>query len=181
MINSKAPYIWYGGDYNPDQWPEKIWEEDMRLFKKAGFTIVTLPVFSWAKLQPSEEEYRFEWLDKIMDMIYENGIHVCLATSTAAQPACMSLKYPEILPVDIEHTHGARMNICPNSEKFRFFSTKLAGKLAERYKDHPALLVWHISNEYSNYCYCGKCAAELLQMGSTHGFGFLGQLSEDEG
>ena len=161
MINPKAPYIWYGGDYNPDQWPEEIWKEDMRLFKKAGINIVTLPVFSWAKLQPSEDEYRFEWLDKILDMVYENGIYVCLATSTAAQPAWMSLRYPEVLPVDSEgrkRTHGGRVNFCPNSKVYRYFSSKLARKLAERYKDHPALLIWHIGNEYGNYCYCENCA-----------------------
>ena len=79
--------MFYGGDYNPDQWPEEIWKEDMRLFKQAGINIVTLPVFSWAKLQPYEEIYNFDWLDRILDLIAENGIYACLATSTAAQPA----------------------------------------------------------------------------------------------
>lgn len=166
MINEKMPYIYYGGDYNPDQWSEEIWKEDMRLFKLAGINIVTLPVFSWAKLQPSEDTYDFEWLDRIMDMLNENGIHVCLATSTAAQPAWMSLKYPEILPVDAEgrkRKHGERVNFCPNSRVFRKFSTQLAGRLAERYKNHPALAVWHIGNEYGTYCYCDNCGKEFRE------------------
>lgn len=164
MINKRFPAIYYGGDYNPDQWPEEIWKEDMRLFKLAGINIVTVPVFSWAKLQPAEDIYDFEWLDRVMDLIAENGIYACLATSTAAQPAWMSRKYPEILPVDSDgkkHTHGARVNFCPNSAKYREFASKLAAKLAERYKNHPALLIWHIANEYGNYCYCENCAVEF--------------------
>lgn len=164
MINPKHPVIYYGGDYNPDQWPEEIWQEDMRLFKLAGVNIVTLPVFSWAKLQPSEDTYNFDWLDKIFNLLWENNIYVCLATSTAAQPAWMSKKYPEVLPVDIEgkkHTHGGRVNFCPNSSTYRDFATKLVRKLAERYKHHPALLVWHIGNEYSASCYCDNCSEEF--------------------
>lgn len=162
MINPKLPSIWYGGDYNPDQWPEEIWQEDMRLFKQAGINIVTLPVFSWAKLQPDETTYTFEWLDKILDLVADNGIYACLATSTAAQPAWMSRQYPEVLPVDVngsKRTHGSRVNFCPNSSVYRRFSVELARRMAVRYKDHPALLIWHVANEYGPHCYCGQCAA----------------------
>jgi beta-galactosidase len=166
MISEKLPKIFYGGDYNPDQWPEEIWNEDIRLFKKAGVNIVTLPVFSWAKLQPSEDTYNFEWLDKVLDLVSKNGIYVCLATPTAAQPAWMSHKYPEVLRTDEDgrkKTHGKRLNYCPNSSVYRKFSAKIAGKMAERYKDHPALAFWHISNEYveGGYCYCDNCAKEF--------------------
>lgn len=160
MSKLDFPVIYYGGDYNPDQWPEDVWQEDMSLFKKAGVNIVTLPVFSWAKLQPQEDSYSFEWFDKIMDTVYKNGLGVCLATSTAAQPAWMSKKYPEVLPVDFDgrkRKHGGRVNFCPNSKVFRELSGKLAGKLAQRYKKHPALKIWHIGNEYGNYCYCENC------------------------
>ncbi len=164
MINPKLPVIYYGGDYNPDQWPEEIWREDMRLFKLAGINIITLPVFSWAKLEPSEGVYDFSWLDKVLELAWENGIYTCLATSTAAQPAWMARKYPEMLPVDFDgkkRTYGARVNFCPNSEVYRNASAKLAGKLAERYHDYPGLVVWHIANEYGRYCYCDTCAAEF--------------------
>ncbi len=160
MNSVDFPVIYFGGDYNPDQWPQEIWQDDMRLFKKAGVNMVTLPVFSWAKLQPEEDRYTFEWLDDIMDRLHENGLAVCLATSTAAQPAWMSKKYPEILPVDFDgrkRKHGGRVNFCPNSRVYRDFSGKLAGKMAERYSHHPALKVWHIGNEYGNYCYCEHC------------------------
>ncbi|MDP4181521.1 MAG: beta-galactosidase [Bacillota bacterium] len=165
-MSLKLPFIYYGGDYNPDQWTEDIWREDMSLFKKAGINIVTLPVFSWAKLQPSEDTYDFLWLDKILELLHRYSINVCLATSTAAQPAWMSRKYPDMLPVDFDgrqRKHGGRVNFCPNNAKYHELSTNLARNLAKRYKDHPALKVWHIGNEYGNYCYCDTCASKFRE------------------
>lgn len=160
MINEKLPRIWYGGDYNPDQWPEEIWPEDMRLFKKAGINVVTVPVFSWAKLQPDETTWSFDWLDRVLDLCASNGIYACIATSTGAMPAWMATKYPEVLRTTFEghrRKYGHRHNACPSSPVFRRMSTGLARKLAERYASHPTLVAWHISNEYGGRCYCDLC------------------------
>ena len=61
--------ILYGADYNPEQWPESVWREDMRLMKVARVNMVTINVFSWALLEPAPDEYSFEQLDRIMDML----------------------------------------------------------------------------------------------------------------
>lgn len=159
-----AEKIYYGGDYNPDQWDEATVDEDMRLFKKAGINLVTLPVFSWAKLEPDEGCYTFEWLDALMDKFAANGISVCLATPTTAQPAWLSARYPEVLPVDIagrKRTHGMRVFFCYNSLKYRERAAGIAEAMAKRYKDHPALAIWHVSNEYGTYCYCPNCEAKF--------------------
>jgi beta-galactosidase len=159
-MKRKYSKILYGGDYNPEQWPRDIWDEDMRLFELAGIDIATLNVFSWALNQPNESIYRFDWLDDAMDMLHSNGVSVCLATSTAAHPAWMARKYPDVLTVDAEgrkKKFGRRHNSCPNSPTFREYSARMAGKLAERYKDHPALLLWHVNNEYGWRCYCESC------------------------
>ncbi|MCA0755627.1 beta-galactosidase [Paenibacillus sp. N4] len=152
--------ILYGGDYNPEQWPRDVWTEDMRLFKLAGIDIATVNVFSWARNQPDEETYRFEWLDDVMDMLHANGVHACLGTGTAAHPAWMARKYPDVLTVDSQgrkKKFGRRHNSCPNSPTFRLYGERLAGRLAERYKDHPALLLWHVNNEMGWRCYCDNC------------------------
>ena len=115
-----ADRVYYGGDYNPDQWDEATIDEDMRLFKEANINLVVLPVFSWAKLEPQEGVYNFEWLDKLMDKFAENDLKVALATPTTAQPAWLSKKYPEVLPVDKQgrkRTHGMRDHFCVNSPK----------------------------------------------------------------
>lgn len=158
--------IYFGGDYNPDQWDDATIEEDMRLFRKAGINMVTLPVFSWTKLEPEEGVYQFEWLDRLMDLLWENGIRVCLATPTTAQPAWLSTRYPEVLPVDIEgrkRTHGMRVFFCVNSLKYRERAAAIAEQMAKRYQNHPALAVWHVANEYGTYCYCPTCQARFRQ------------------
>lgn len=160
----KAQKIYYGGDYNPDQWDTETIDEDMRLFNRAGINLLTLPVFSWAKLEPDEGVYNFEWLDEIIDRIWEHGIHVCLATPTTAQPAWLSTRYPEVLPVDIagrKRTHGMRVFFCINSLKYRERAAAIAEEMAKRYAHHPALAMWHVSNEYGTYCYCPGCQAKF--------------------
>lgn len=158
--NEKVKKVLYGGDYNPEQWPEDVWEEDMRLFALAGIDIVTLNVFSWAALQKDEVTYDFSKLDKIMELVKKNGLKVCLATSTAAHPAWMARKYPDILRTDnmgIKRKFGARHNSCPNSPTYRKYSVALAEKLSQRYKDYDNIVSWHISNEYGGECYCENC------------------------
>ncbi|MCR4850332.1 MAG: beta-galactosidase [Lachnospiraceae bacterium] len=158
---NKVKKILYGGDYNPEQWPEEIWQEDMRLFGLAGIDIVTLNVFNWANLQPSEEEYDFSKLDKIMNLVRENNIKVCMATSTGAHPAWMATRHPDILRVEkdgMKRRFGARHNSCPNSPTYRKYAVALASKLAERYKDYDNIVAWHVSNEFGGECVCDNCA-----------------------
>ena len=161
MIESeKVNKILYGGDYNPEQWPEEVWAQDMRLLKEAHIDIVTLNVFSWALLQPSEDVYDFSMLDKIMELVRENGMKVCLATSTAAHPAWMARKYPDILRTEkngMKRKFGSRHNSCPNSKSYRHFAALLVEKLAERYKNYENIVGWHISNEFGGECYCENC------------------------
>lgn len=158
--NNKVHKILYGGDYNPEQWPEDTWEEDMRLMKLAHIDVVTLNVFSWASLQPSEDTYCFDKLDRIMDTATRHGMKICLATSTGAHPAWMARKYPDILRTEfngMKRKFGCRHNSCPNSPTYRKYSLALATKLAERYKSYDNIVAWHISNEYGGECYCDNC------------------------
>ena len=154
-----------GGDYNPEQWPREVWPEDMELMREAGVSFVTLGVFSWSWLEPAKGEYDFGWLDDIMEMLHANDIAVDLATATATPPPWLSAAHPEILPVDREgHTlwPGSRQAWCPSSRVYREYALALTTQLAQRYHDHPALAMWHVSNEYACHnvpCYCDTCAA----------------------
>lgn len=152
--------IWYGGDYNPEQWPEEAQVKDMELLKEAGIDIVTLNVFNWALLQPSEEVYDFSVLDRTVERVTKAGMHICMATSTAAHPAWMAKRYPDILRTDFQgrkRKFGGRHNSCPNSPSFQRFAPKLAGKIAEHYNKQENILLWHVSNEYEGACYCENC------------------------
>lgn len=152
--------ILYGGDYNPNQWDRKVWEEDMRLFPKAGINSVTINVFSWARLQPSENEYSFEELDDVVEMLSSRGYDIVMATSTAALPAWMFHRYPEVGRTDFEgrrHKFGNRHNACPNSLVYQTFARRLAGELARRYGNNRQIVCWHINNEYGGECFCENC------------------------
>lgn len=161
MIGDKRiKKVLYGGDYNPEQWSEEIWKEDMRLLKLAGIDLVTLNVFSWASLQPNETTYQFSQLDKVMELVGKHNLKICMATSTAAHPAWMAKKYPDILRTEfngMKRKFGGRHNSCPNSPTYQKYSKRLAEKLAERYKNCDNIVAWHISNEYGGECYCENC------------------------
>lgn len=164
MTDKKLNRFLFGGDYNPNQWPEEIWKEDMRIFKLADINVASINVFSWAKLQPSENKYNFEELDKIVGMLTQEGYDISMGTSTAALPAWMCKKYPEVTRTDfygVKTKFGHRHNHCPSSRVFKDFSSKLVHELAKRYKDNENITIWHISNEYSGTCYCENCEKEF--------------------
>ena len=152
--------ILYGGDYNPNQWPKEIWEQDMVYFKDARINSATINVFSWAKIQPAEDTYYFDELDEIVEMLSKENYDIVLATSTGAMPAWLYKKYPEVARTDYfgrHHKFGQRHNHCPNSLVFQKYAKALVEKLAERYAHNPHVTCWHISNEYSGECYCENC------------------------
>lgn len=159
--------FYYGGDYNPEQWDESVWADDMRLMKKAGVNFVSINIFSWALLQPDEATYDFHTLDRIMDMLAANGIYADLATATAAPPAWVARDYPMSLPVDINGVRllpGSRQHYCPNSLDYKRLAAALVERLSMRYSSHPALTMWHVNNEYGCHvsaCYCDTCKLEF--------------------
>jgi beta-galactosidase len=162
--NMKPAGIVYGADYNPDQWPEDTWPEDADLMVEAGVTMVTLPVFSWARLEPAPGEYDFGWLDRVLDLLWSRGIRADLATATATPPAWLVRAYPEVLPVTatgVRLEFGSRQTYCPSSPVFRQRTLTLCRAMAARYGGHPGLAMWHVSNEYGDElsrCWCAESA-----------------------
>lgn len=162
MQYDKIKNLLHGGDYNAEQWLDRpdILAEDIRLMKKAGVNVVTLGVFSWSMYEPQEGEFHFEWLDKIMDDMYSNGIYVILATPSAGKPPWLIKKHPDIMRTRADRTrllYGERENHCNSNIVFREKVYKIDSLLAERYHNHPALIMWHISNEMYGECHCEDC------------------------
>lgn len=160
----KFPHMLHGGDYNPEQWLDQpeVLEEDIRLFRKAHINCVSLGIFSWAKLEPEEGVYDFGWLDEIIDRLYANGIYTVLATPSGARPQWLAQKYPEVLrvrPDGLRNFYGHRQNHCYTSPLYREKVTQIDTRLAEHYANHPAVILWHISNEFGGECHCELCQA----------------------
>jgi beta-galactosidase len=177
------PHFIYGGDYNPDQWPEAIWEEDVRLMQEAGVNLVSLGIFSWSKLEPQPGIYNFEWLDRIIELLYAHGISIDLATPTASPPPWLARLDPGVLPVTADGVRlgiGSRRHVCPHNATYREHAARMATQLAQRYHDHPALALWHIDNEYACHvgeCFCETSAQALRQWLQTR-YGTLDALNE---
>lgn len=154
----------FGGDWNPEQWPEATWDEDLRLMREAHVNLVTVGVFSWAHLEPTPGRYEFGWLDRVLDRCLAAGVHVDLATATASPPPWLGHRWPETLPVTedgVRLAYGARQQYCPSSPVFRERALALVDQVASRYADHDAVVMWHVGNEYGAHtprCYCDVSA-----------------------
>ena len=147
--------VLYGGDYNPEQWPEEVWADDVVLMREAGVNLVTVGVFSWAQLEPSPGARDFGWLDRVLDLLHAHGIAVDLATPTASPPPWMGHRWPETLPVDadgVRLAYGSRNQFSPASAVYRRFAREITRDLAERYASHPAVRMWHVGNELGQVC-----------------------------
>ena len=159
---SRVHKMLHGADYFPEQWVDhpEVLEEDIRLMKLSKSNVMSIGMFAWGKLEPEEGVFDFEWLDNVLDRFAENEIYCFLATPSGARPAWMSEKYPEVLrvaPNRIRNLHGRRHNHCFTSPVYREKVKIINQKLAERYAHHPAVIGWHVSNEYSGSCNCDDC------------------------
>lgn len=159
------PGIAFGCDWNPEQWDAATWREDVRLMRDAGVDLVAINVFGWSSVEPREGEYDFTALDEVMDLLAAHGIRANLGTGTASTPPWLTTRYPEVLPVAIDGTTrwpGGRQAFCPSSPVYRERALALVDQVAQRYGDHPALALWHVSNElgcHNALCYCDTSAA----------------------
>ncbi|GAA1219895.1 beta-galactosidase [Rhodoglobus aureus] len=154
-----------GCDYNPEQWSEDVWRRDVALMNEAGVTLVAINIFGWAEIEPRPGQYSFDRLDAIMDLLHSAGIRVNLGTGTSSPPAWLTTARPDILPTAADGTRrwqGGRQGWCPSSPEFRAAALGLVAKVAARYSSHPALAMWHVSNElgcHNAHCYCDTSAA----------------------
>ena len=164
-----ATRLWFGADYNPEQWPESVGEEDMRLMHESGVSMVSIGIFGWGLIEQQPGRFDWGWFDRLMDRLDANGIAACLATMTASPPSWLAHRHPEILPVTVEGqllSPGARQHFCPSSPVYRDYAARFVRELAERYADHPALRIWHVGNEYGCHvaeCYCDVSAEAFRQ------------------
>jgi beta-galactosidase len=188
--------ICFGGDYNPEQWPEAVWAEDIDLMQQAGVNLVSVGIFAWGLLEPSEGEFDFGWLDRLLDQLHAAGIQVDLGTPTTVPPMWFWAANPHVRPVTRDGrvlAPGSRGICCPSSPEYAAAAQRIVGALARRYGSHPAVVLWHAHNEYGapiSECYCERSAAafrewltvryrDLEALNTAWGTAFWGQTYTD--
>ena len=183
LLTDNGKGIAYGGDYNPDQWSEDVWDDDVRLMKQAGVNTVAVAIFSWDRIQPEENRWDFGWLDRIIDKLGKAGIAVDLASATATAPLWLYEKHPEVLPQD-KFGHpvnaGSRQSWSPTSPVFKEYALTLCRKLAERYGTNPYVTAWHMGNEYgwnNRYDYSDN-ALNAFRLWCERKYGTIGALNQ---
>lgn len=165
-----TPAFGFGGDYNPEQWHPSVWQEDVALMKVARVNLVSVGIFSWALLEPSEGRYEFGWLDDVLDLLHESGIRVDLANASASPPPWFSHRYPQSLPVTangVRLGYGSRQAFCASSPEYRRAAAALTTEIAKRYASHPAVVMWHVHNEYG--CITNPATARSRGLRSSAG------------
>jgi beta-galactosidase len=182
-VRERLGRIGYGGDYNPEQWPESVWVEDIRLMREAGVSMVSVGIFGWAVVEPEPGTYDFGVYDRVLDLLADGDVAVCLATMTASPPPWLAARHPETLPERADGTRlwpGGRQHFCPSSPVYRDHAVRLVERIAERYGDHPALALWHVGNEYGCHvgaCYCDVSAGSFRRWLHTR-YGSIDELNE---
>ena len=169
LLNADIPAFTYGADYNPEQWTPEVWAEDARLMREAGVNLVALNIFGWAQLEPRKGEFDFCQLDAVLDVLHASGIAVNLGTGTSSPPPWLTVESPESLPMMMDGTRryfGGRQAFCPSSSFFRERAVILVEQVALRYGGHPAVKLWHVSNEigcHNAHCYCDDSAGAFRE------------------
>jgi beta-galactosidase len=156
----KQSKIHFGAAYYPEHWPEDRWETDVHLMAAAGFTVARMGEFAWSTFEPSEGSFHFEWLERAIALLAENGIKSVLGTPTAAPPAWLTQQYPDTLAVDengLRKKHGKRCHYCVNSQEFQQHTRRIVDKFGKCFGSNPLIIGWQLDNEYGTICYCDTC------------------------
>lgn len=161
--------MFYGVAYYPEHWPEENWAKDAKNIRECGMDGVRIGEFAWCRMEPEEDIFTFDWLDRAIQILGDAGLKIILGTPTATPPSWLIHKHPEILPVDangIQMKNGVRKYYCHSNKIYRQFAKKIATKMAQRYGDNPHVVGWQIDNELGDHdttrCYCESCRNSFI-------------------
>src|SRR5690606_13728745 len=107
----------YGASYYPVHRGPNCWSADLDLMAEARLNAVRIGDFAWPRLETSDGQYRFEWLDRFIELASDRGINVLLVAPLRCAPAWMVEKDPTIQITNesgVRLEFGSRYTFCIN-------------------------------------------------------------------
>ena len=175
---SQSPLL--GAAWYPEQWPESRWNADLDLMQKAHMHVVRVAEFAWTALEPQEDKYDFDWLERAINLAGQHGIYVIIGTPTAAPPVWMATKYPDILVTEAtgkQYTGSTRNHYNWNSDRYRGFVREMDEGLSKRFGHNPYVIGWQIDNEYSKQSFDPATQAQFHAW-LEHRYGTIDKLNQ---
>jgi beta-galactosidase len=171
-----------GVAYYPEHCSPEQWIPDFEKIRDAGIKRIRVGEFAWSVIEPAENIFDWDWLDKSIDLAGRYNIEVVLCTPTVCPPAWLIEKCPEILPVNDEgrkDSFGGRQHRCFNSKEYLEYSYRITELLSERYGKHSGIVAWQIDNELGaehKWCYCELCTG-MFQKYLESKYGTINELN----
>lgn len=177
-----------GVDYYPEQWDPARMDADLDAIRELGCNVIRIAEFAWHRMEPAEGAYDFSFFDGVIAKAGERGLRVILGTPTAAIPAWLAKKRPDILSEaegGRRRAYGGRHVCCYNSPALYEYSEKIIRAMAAHYRDDPRVIAWQADNELghegSDLCWCPRCHAAFQRYLEEKFRGDIGALNRAYG
>ena len=180
----RATLMDVGAYYYPEQWPREQWARDLNRMAALGFTFTHFAEFAWTYLEPEEGRFDFAWLDEAIDLAHRAGLRVILCTPSAAPPAWMADRHPEILLTGADgrrREHGTRANNSLSNPRYLAYVDRVVTELARRYGQDPRVWGWQIDNEPESFPDYGPSARTAFQAWLRTRYGTIEELNQSWG
>lgn len=145
--------ILFGAAYYEEYSPTDRLDEDVRMMKATGITVVRIAESTWGTLEPQEGVFDFSHVDRVLNAMDKNGIKVIVGTPTYAIPTWLARKHPDVLAVTPRGPgeYGRRQNMDITNPNFRAAAQRVIVALIDHVKDHPSVIGYQVDNETKSY------------------------------
>lgn len=141
--------ILFGAAYYDEYTPVDRVDEDARLMKAAGITVVRIAESTWGTLERQPGVFDFTHVDRMLAAVHRQGIKVIVGTPTYAVPTWLAREHPDVLLQP--GAYGRRQNMDITHPAYREAAERVIVALVDHVKDHPAVIGYQLDNETKHY------------------------------
>ncbi len=145
--------VLFGVAYYDEYTPVDRVEDDARMMKAAGISVVRIAESTWGTLEPRDGVFDFTHVDRMLAAMNRYGIKVIVGTPTYAIPAWLAKAHPNVLVVTAQGRagFGPRQNMDITDPDYRAAAEKVIVALIDHVRDNPAVIGYQVDNETKAY------------------------------